>query len=165
MTGITEVKAASAEICQTNEHRDEHALFVAFNQGSIHTGGYLGGLHLLGRKRTEEAGGLGHEERGRNTLATDVANAEIEMVALHQVTVEVAAHLPGRRHRSMEVNAFPLREDTGYHRHLYVPGNTQFTLDTFLDGSSLLQLVVGPLQLGMGYSQFVGGLPFVEGID
>ena len=70
MTCITEIKMTCGHVHQADEHRHEHTVFIVFSgEGGIHTRGHLSRHHPLGGERTEQAGGLGHEQRGGHTLA------------------------------------------------------------------------------------------------
>ena len=172
MSCVAVVEATRLQVDQSDEHGDKHALLVALRQYVVHARGYLGRLHVLRGQNAEQASGLGHEQRGGNALAADVAHTEIQLVVEYQVAIEVAAHLAGGGHRGIHVEALPGGEDVGHHRHLDVAGNAQLTLYALLGLRGSLQLTVGRLQLLVGILQLLvsllqalGGLALVEGIE
>ena len=124
-----------------DEHRDEHPLFIVLSQLVVHAHGDVDRRHALGGQRTEQTGTLRHKQRGGHTLARHVADTEMEPVVLQHVTVEVAAHLPGRGHLGIHIESLVLGEMTGHHRHLDISGDAQLTLETLLGGGGILQLV------------------------
>ena len=159
MAGITEVEVTRLEVDESEEHRDEHAtLVVLAREGVVDAGGYLCGHHLLGSEGAEESGGLCHEERGGDTLAAHVAEAEVELVVDEMVAIEVASYLLGGGHRGVEVDVGALGEVAGHHRHLDVTRDTQVALDTLLGDGGLLELVVGGEQLLVGLLEFAVGI-------
>ena len=143
MTRVAVVHASALQVDEPEEHGDEHTLLVVLSQGGVHGGGYLRGLHVLTGQRAEQATGLCHEEAGGNTLAADVAHAEIERIVLKQVAVQVATHLPGWRHRGKHIDIVLVREHVGHHRLLDVAGNAKLTLNALLGLGGGLQLVIG----------------------
>ena len=123
VTGIAVVHATGLQVDESEEHGDEHAVLVALAKLVVQAGCYLGGHHALLGHGTEQTGGLGHEQRGGDALATDVAEADIDVVVLQQEVVEVATHLLGGLHIGIEVQSLVGGELAGDDGLLDVAGN------------------------------------------
>ena len=63
---IAEREVSRLQVHQSDEKGYKHALLVVFRQRGIHAGTDFSRIHLLSGKRTEQSGGLSHEQRGRH---------------------------------------------------------------------------------------------------
>ena len=139
MAGVAEVEMARLEVDKSEEHGDEHArLVVLAREGLVDLRTNIGRHELLGGKRAEQAGGLGHEQGGGHTLARDIAKTEVELIVLKDIAVEVAADLLGGSHRGENIKVGAVREVARHHAHLDITGNAQVALDALLGGRGLL---------------------------
>ena len=148
---------AGGQVQSCDEHRDEHALLVILGQFPVDARGDGRWRVFLFGNGTEQPYGLCHEQRGGHSLAADVTDTEIQFVVHQDVVVQVASHLAGWCHGGMHVEPGHIGEGAGHHRHLDIAGNAQLALDTLFGGRRLFQLVVGFLQLAVGYCQSLGG--------
>ena len=74
MACIAVVEMTGLQVEQAEPEGDEHAVgVVVAREGVVHAGANLCRHHALLSQGEEQAGGLCHEERGRDTLAADVA--------------------------------------------------------------------------------------------
>ena len=104
MACVAERQVTALQVNQANKEGDKHAVLVFLARHHIvHLCAYLRGLHTLIGQHLEEFGGLRHKQRGRHTLAAHVAQAEVQLVAVQHIAVEVAAHLAGRFHGGIHV--------------------------------------------------------------
>ena len=162
MAGIAERQVARHEVDEPDKHGDKHAVLVVIaGEGIIDAGADFGGHHALFGQCLKQTGSLSHEQRGGNSLATDVAYTEIKLGSEHHIAVKVATNLAGWYHDGIHVESFVVGEQAGYHRHLDTAGDAQFTLDTLFGRGGRLQLTVGLLQLAVGHRQTLGG-PIAE---
>ena len=103
VTAVAEVQLTGVQIEQADKHRDEHAAVVVLRQLIIHSYGYIHRREAFSGQCAEQAGRLRHEERGRHTLAADIAHTEVELVALQDIAVQVTADLLGGVHLGIHV--------------------------------------------------------------
>ena len=140
MSGIAVFQPSLFQVVHADEHGDKHA-----GQFGIQAGGYLGRFSPCRSQGQESARGQCHEERGGHAFTADITDTEIELVAFFHKVVQVAAHLLGRGHRGIHIEALHAGKHTRHHRHLNIAGNAQFTLHAFFGSGGLFELVVGRL--------------------
>ena len=85
-----------------------------------------------------------HQHGGRNTLATDVADAEEQLLVADEVVEEVATNLFGREQHAVDVNvgALLVTHLLGQHLHLDAAGYAQLAVDALLRSLGVLQFFV-----------------------
>ncbi len=144
MPAVAVVEVTRLEVGTTDEHGDKHILLVVVREDEVNLGGNLLGRATLLGHDAEEITRDSHEEGCGDTLATNVADAEIEALVLDKEVVEVATHLLGGGHRGIEVDIRAVgecREDAGHHRHLYVARHLELALNRCLLGGGLFQFL------------------------
>ena len=144
MAAVAILQPSGSEVEHTDECGDEHHLVIVLGEGVVESHGYLGRRAVLLSHNSEHTSGRGHEETGGNTLSTDIAYAEIQLVVQQEVVIQVASDLPCRGHRCIEVQLLPFRERREHirdHSHLDIVGNAKLALDTLLVSRSHFQLI------------------------
>ena len=68
------------EVDESDEHGNEHALFVVLGQGVVQACGNDVGLETSIDQCAEHARNLSHEEGCGHSLATDIAHTEVEQI-------------------------------------------------------------------------------------
>ena len=91
MTSIAERQMTVLQVYQSYEEGDKHTtLIVLTRQCIVHLCADLGRLQPLVGQRLEHPCGLCHEQGGRHTLATDIAQTEIQQVVVYHIAIKVA---------------------------------------------------------------------------
>ena len=144
VAGVAVVQQTVVQIEHADKGGDEHVGLVAFGQRVVEGYHNMVGLGGVSRDVAEERPCDSHDQRGRHTLARDVADAEEELLVADVEVEEVAAHILGRCQRTVDVDVVALGvgwERLGEHGHLYVVGHPQLVLDGGLRGRRGLQVV------------------------
>ena len=90
----------------------------------------------------EHAARDGHYKRSRNTLPTDVTNAEKQFLVADVEVVQVATHFLGRFHGGIDAHVVAVGVGWEYfrhHAHLYAVGDMQLAGDAFFFSICFLQ--------------------------
>ena len=142
MSRIAVAQVPCRQVEHTEEECHEHTRFVAA------TGRFVDGLHdtggiaLTGREGTEQRMDDGHDHCRRRTLATDVTDAEEQLLVTDVVVVEVAAHFTGWFQKASHLQLLTSHLFFRQHALLNLAGHVKFTVNTFLLQISLVQLTV-----------------------
>ena len=144
MARIAVAEMARLQVKDTNEHCYEHVHLVAVAHRLIQGLGNDMWFWNMGRDIAEQRTCHSHEHRGRNTLTTDIAHAEEELLVTDIEVEEVTTNGSGRCQLAVDINIVALRiwwERLGQHRHLDAMGNVQLALDSCFLGSGGLQFL------------------------
>ena len=128
----------SIHIKHTNKHGHKHTVHIILAaKGSVHASTYFGRQHTLIGHGQKQACGLSHKQRCRHPLTAHITHGKVEHVISNHIAIQITTNLLGRSHRCIHVKPFAMRKLVGYHTHLYVTGNLQFTFDTLLSNLHL----------------------------
>ena len=81
----------------------------------------------------------GHQHGRGGSLATDIANAEEQLLVATEVVVDVAAHLAGRLQEPFYLKVLEMGIALRQHALLYLTGHLQLAVDALLLGIDFLQ--------------------------
>ena len=132
MPRIAVAQETGLQVKHTDEQRDEHVQVVVLGQRLVKCLHDEAGLHLTGRHVAEQRARHCHEQRGGDSLARHVADAEDELLVVDVEVEQVATHRLGRHQRPEDVDVVAVgvgREGLGKHRHLDVVRYLQLALE------------------------------------
>ena len=130
VAAVAVIQPPRRQIDPPDEHRHEHHLFVFGGDGLIDLTGNLRRKQSRLGDHAEKILRDGHQQTAGNALSAHIGYAEIEYILVDEIVIEVSSDLLGRSHGCEQINLLPFRErreDARDHRHLDIPGNTQFS--------------------------------------
>ena len=142
VTGIAVADDARVHVENPKEHRDEHDVGVVLADGGVEGLHDAFGTVNVGRQRAEKAVGDGHQQRGGNPLAGNVADAEQQLVVADVVVVQVAAHELSWILQPTDIYGFVIlcQFVGGQQRLLDFAGDGELVLNVLLLGTHLVEL-------------------------
>ena len=163
-------EVAAGEVQNAAERGDEHAGVISRGELVVHDGERPGRVADGVDRALEKRLADGHEKRGRDALARDVADGDIQVILVQKrKVVQVAADLPGRFERREKVEVLPFRvgrEELGDDAELNLVRDGEFARDLLLGGGRRRQFVDVAAQV-LAHPGETGGEPsdFVAAAD
>ena len=139
VASIAIAQTTSWQVEHTDKEGDENTGVVALAGDLIDGLHDMGGIVLMSREGTEQRMDHAHHHRRWCSLATDIANAEEQLLISDVKIIQVTTHLTGWHQRTIDIHIVVLQMAGRQHALLYLAGHAQLAANTFLFGICLAQ--------------------------